>query len=187
MKHQKSEAENMIVWIDGVNGVGKSHIAEKLAKLLTNKNAEYVESDLYWMDFIQNDFPKALSGFEPYCNKYFLGKLREVLEEKLNNFGKMPIVSVSLADKLCQKELLNYFEDKKISMLHIILEAEKETIISRIENDPFRDENAQNHQKSKVPWQMQYLKAEYPDAVRISTENKTLDEIASEIMAVLQI
>ena len=177
----------MFFWIDGVNGVGKSHVAEKLSKLLANKNAEYVESDLYWMDLIQDDFPKALSGFDPYCNKYFLGNLREALKEKLNNFGKMPIVSVSLVDKLCQKELLDYFEDKKIPMLHIILEAEKETIISRIENDPSRDKSAQNQQKSKIPWQMQYLKVEYPDAVRISTEDKTLDEIASEIMAVLQI
>lgn len=70
-------------------------------------------------------------------------------------------------------------------MLHIILEAEKETIISRIENDPIRDKNTQNQQKSKVDWQMRYLKTEYPDAVRINTENKSLDEIANEIMTLL--
>ena len=29
---------------------------------------------------------------------------------------------------------------------------------------------------------MQYLKTNYPDAVRIDTEDKTLDNIASEIM-----
>jgi len=70
-------------------------------------------------------------------------------------------------------------------MLHIILEAEKETIISRIENDPIRDKNTQNQQKSKVDWQMRYLKMEYPNAVRINTENKSLDEIANEIMTLL--
>ncbi len=175
----------MIIWIDGANGVGKSHIAAELAKLLADKNAECVESDLYWIDLIQNDFQKALSGFDPYRNKYFLGKLREALEEKIHNFGRMPIVPVSLVNKLCEKELLDYFEKKKVSMLHIILEAKKETIISRIENDPIRDEDAQNEQKSKVPWQIQYLKTEYPNAVRINTEDKALDEIVGEIMVLL--
>lgn len=172
----------MIVWIDGVNGVGKSHVAEALAKLLTNKNAEYVESDLYWLNLVQNEFPKTLSGLNPYCNKFFLTDLRESLEEKIYNLGRMPIVPVSLVDRMCKKELLDYFEDKKVSTLHIILEAKKETIISRIKNDPIRNEDAQNQQIYNVPWQMQYLKTNYPDAVRIDTEDKTLDNIASEIM-----
>jgi len=94
----------------------------------------------------------------------------------------MPIVPVSLVDRMCKKELLDYFEDKKVSTLHIILEAKKETIISRIKNDPIRNEDAQNQQIYNVPWQMQYLKTNYPDAVRIDTEDKTLDNIASEIM-----
>lgn len=139
------------------------------------------------MNLIQNDLLKALSSFDPYSNKYFLVKLREALEEKLNSFGKMPIVSISLVDKLCQKYLLDYFEHKKVSMLHIILEAEKEIILSRIENDPIRNKSAQNQQKSNVPWQIQYLKDEYPDAVRINTENKALDEIVNEIIPVLKI
>lgn len=176
----------MIVWIDGANGVGKSHVAEALAKRLTNRNAEYVESDLYWMDFIQNEHKKILSGFNPYCNRYFLCGLREVLEEKMNNWGKMPIVPISLVDKLCEMELLNYFKDKKESMLHIILDAEEETIISRIKNDPIRDVNAQSQQISKVPRQTKYLETEYPDAVRINTDKKTLDEIAIEIAAMFE-
>ena len=45
----------MIIWVDGVNGVGKSHIAAELAECLIDKNAEYVESDLYWKDFSGNE------------------------------------------------------------------------------------------------------------------------------------
>lgn len=175
----------MIIWIDGTNGIGKSHVASKLEELLSNRNAEYVESDIYWMELLQNDFRKALKGFEPYYNKYCLEIIRTVLEEKIQKHNKMPIVSMSLVDKKCQEELLDYFEKKSVPMLHIILKAEKETIISRIENDPIRDKNTQNQQKSKVDWQMRYLKTEYPDAVRINTENKSLDEIANEIMTLL--
>lgn len=97
----------------------------------------------------------------------------------------MPIVSMSLVKKLCEDELLDYFEKKVALMLHIILEATKETIISRIENDPIRDRNAQAQQIPEITWQMQYLGAECPDAVRINTENKDLDEITAEIVSLL--
>lgn len=43
-------------------------------------------------------------------------------------------------------------------------------------------EDERNQQKYNVPWQMQHLKTNYPDAIRIDTEDKTLDNIASEIM-----
>ena len=46
----KRKGNNMIIWVDGVNGVGKSHIAAELAECLIDKNAEYVESDLYWVN-----------------------------------------------------------------------------------------------------------------------------------------
>ena len=42
----------MIIWIDGANGVGKSCVAEELAKVFKNENAEYIESDLYWMKWM---------------------------------------------------------------------------------------------------------------------------------------
>lgn len=92
---------------------------------------------------------------------------------------------MSLVKKLCEDELLDYFEKKDALMLHIILKATKETIISRIENDPIRDRNAQAQQISKISKQIKYLGTEYPDAVRINTENKNLDEIAAEIVALL--
>ena len=56
------------------------------------------------------------------------------MDEKIQ-LGKIPIVSMSLVDKLCEMELLNYFETRKIPMIHIILEASKDVIIQRIEDD----------------------------------------------------
>ena len=49
----------MIVWINGTVGAGKSHVAQKLAGLLAEKDAEYIESDLYWADFIHDHFNEA--------------------------------------------------------------------------------------------------------------------------------
>lgn len=176
---------NMLIWIDGTYGVGKSHVAEKLAEHLSNKAAEYIESDHYWMTLIHNNPSVSFSGFFPYCNKPFLSIFRSMLEEKIEKFGKTPIVSMSLTDKLCQEELLDYFQNKKITMLHIILEANLETIISRIENDSIRDMNLQDQQKSNLSVQIQYLREEYPDAIRINTENKSIDEVVIEILSFL--
>ena len=176
----------MIVWIDGTVGVGKSCTAKRLAELLKDKNAEYVDSDSYWNDLIQKDFDKLIAaGFEPHFNKYFLGTLRKGIESRMYGFGKMPVVSMSFVDEPCETELLDYFKKKGVSMLHIILEAKEETIISRIENDPNRSESFKNQQKRNVPGQIQYLEVHYPDAVRINTEDKSLDETVGEIMALL--
>ena len=175
---------NMIVWIDGANGVGKSHVAAELAVILADKNTEYLESDLYWDDLVQNDSGKNITGCNPYYDEYFISVFRKVIEEK-HNSGKMPIISMSLVYGLCERELLDYFKKKGLSMLHIILEAKKETIISRIENDSIRDEGAQNQQKAKVSRQIQYLETQYPDAVRIGTDDKSLTEIVNEIKMLL--
>lgn len=177
----------MIVWINGANGVGKSHVAAKLAELLTDRNAEYVESDLYWGDFIGNcnNFLKAITGFTPHNNRYFLNEFKNILEEKIYNSDKMLIVSMSLVHKLCKEEVLNYFEKKKVPMFHIILEAQKETILFRIENDPIRNGDEKIEQKQNVPEQIKYLETEYPNAVKVNTENKTLDEVVGDIIVLL--
>lgn len=185
--------KNMIIWINGANGVGKSNIAAKLAEHLTDKNAECVESDQYWQDFlkdyfndiIKNKYFKEIKGLELYKNKLFLNKFREILDEKMQNFSKMLIVPISLVDKLCETELLDYFEKKNVDMLHIILEATRETIIFRIENDLKRDKIKQNQQKFYLPDQLNYLKTEYSNAARINTEDKNWDEIINEIMTLL--
>lgn len=174
----------MIVWIDGANGVGKSHVATDLAAILADKSAEYLESDLYWDELIQNDSGKNISGCNPYYDEYFLGVFRKVIEEK-HNSGKMPVISMSLVYGLCERELLDYFKKKEVSMLHIILEAKKETIISRIENDLGRDENVQEEQKKRVSRHIEYLETHYPDAVRILTDDKSSIEIVNEIRMLL--
>lgn len=170
----------MIIWIDGANGVGKSHVATKLAEIFSKKNAEYIESDLYWLNLIKENSTITRSGFDSYINEFFLIELRNVLDEKIQ-LGKTPIVSMSLVSKLCEMELLDYFETRKIPMIHIILEASKDVTIQRIKNDCIRDQAAQSQQIAKVEWQIDYLKRSYANAVRVSTENRSIKEIVDEI------
>jgi hypothetical protein len=60
------------------------------------------------------------------------------------------------------------------------------TIISRIENDPIRDESVQAQQKAKVRWQLEFLENAYPNAVRINTEGRNLNGIIGKIKNLLQ-
>lgn len=175
-----STKKRWIIWIDGANGVGKSHVAAKLSESFLEKNAEYVESDLYWLNFIKVNEGKKRSGFNPYDSKWFLDELKNVLDEKIQ-LGKMPIVSMSLVDKLCETELFNYFEIRKIPMIHIILEASKETIIQRIKGDCIRDQAAQSQQIANVEWQLAYLNSTYVNSIRVNTDNRSIKEIVDEI------
>lgn len=172
----------MIIWIDGVNGVGKSSVSASLEEQLNDRNAEYIESDLYWLDMLKTKFYMAFLGMEPSNHKYFLKILKKIIEEKMDVHDKLPIVSFALVNPLCESELINYFKEKNSPMVHIILEASKATIFERIENDPIRDEAAQRDQKEKVEEQMRYLKENYPDAIKINTENKSIEDIVDEIV-----
>jgi shikimate kinase len=174
---------NMIIWIDGVNGIGKSHVSKKISELLTDKNCEYVDSDSYWLQFCQQESDRFFAGFMPYLNSNFIRFLRNELDKKLSEDGKMLVVSMTLAGGLCKTELMEYYDRKNVILLHVILEAEMETVMSRIDNDPIRDKNDRQNQKINASSQMQYLKGTYADAVRINTENKNPDEVAEEIMA----
>ena len=59
-----------------------------------------------------------------------------------------------IVSKLCETELLDYFEARRISMIHIILEASKDVTIQRIKNDCIRDQAAQSQQVANVEWQI---------------------------------
>lgn len=175
----------MIIWVDGANGVGKSSVAAELAQNFADKKVEHIESDLYWIRFVKNNknnLTKLLCGFFPYNNKFFLAELRDVLEEKLQ-LGKTAIVSMALVDKSCEMELLDYFDTKKIPMVHIILEASKAVIIQRIKDDYMRNQNEQTEQMAKVEVQIEYLKNSYANAIRVNIENGSIKEIVDDIKA----
>lgn len=181
-----SKVKNTIVWIDGANGVGKSHVAAKLAEILADRNAEYVESDLYWEEAMEH-FPDVFRlGSYPCNNRYLVAKLREELDEKMKDTRKITFVSMTMASQICANWLLDYFSSKGIHTFHIILLAKQETLISRIKNDPIRTEAIQEQQIKNLNWQVTYLQENYPDAVKIDTEDKPLEKIINEIMLLLR-
>ena len=93
---------------------------------------------------------------------------------------------MTMASQICANWLLDYFSSKEIHTFHIILLAKQETLISRIKNDPIRTEAIQEQQIKNLNWQVTYLQENYPDAVKIDTEDKPLEKIINEIMLLLR-
>lgn len=99
---------------------------------------------------------------------------------------KIPIVSMSLVTDECGKELLKYFCLKNILEIHIILEAETDEILSRIESDTIRNKSDRLEQRNNIGWQKNYLESRYSDAIRISTSQKPQQRVVDEIVSFLK-
>lgn len=177
----------MIIWIDGTYGVGKTAVAMKLKESFSNGNAELLESDYYSNETLKrvveeaksnNSFPH-IGGTLPQNNMRFIREFRELIEEKSKNTGKNLIVDMALTMKECKEELFEYLKNKGINIIHIILTADEDAIKSRIENDGNR------MKETALEWLSQnvtFLDNNFPDAIRIETNNRDIDDVVSEIV-----
>ena len=66
--------------------------------------------------------------------------------------------------------------------MHIILTASEETIKSRIKSD---DNREKGFALEWLKYNLVFLDANFPDAIRIDTENEDADAIANEIISYL--
>lgn len=76
-----------------------------------------------------------IDGTLPQNNMRFIREFRELIEEKSQDTDKKIIVDMALTMKECKEELFDRLISDGKNILHIILTADKDTIISRIKND----------------------------------------------------
>lgn len=169
----------MIIWLDGTYGIGKSTVAEKIKQLLDDENIEILESDNIYMKMIQKNPLTALgTGTLPQNNIHFINLFKELIEEKSSKKNKIFIVDMSITQKECKVELFEYLKNKNIEILHIILTASKETLFTRIENSTNRDSISLLYMDENI----KFLNDNFKTDIRVNTDNKTIDEIANEII-----
>lgn len=175
----------MIIWINGTYGIGKTAVAQRLKEIFVDKSIEILESDIYYQEMIKemveeaqktNSFP-FFGGTLPQNNSALIGKFREAIQEKLTE-DKVIIVDMALTREECKKGLYEYFKNENAKMLHIILIASEEIIKSRIRRDDSRDKQCA---LENLEYNISFLKQNYPDAIRINTDNKSIDDVAYEI------
>mgnify|MGYP003312884479 CR=1 FL=1 len=110
----------MIIWINGVRGIGKSTISEEIAKKIKGENVELLHSDEYYRRMLSDDMNLALgTGTHPYDNKYFSDYFRKQIEKSLKQ-GKKVIVDMTL---------INYRDGFNKYQLDILKELKNKGII----------------------------------------------------------
>lgn len=175
----------MIIWLDGVPGVGKTQITSILKEELS-ENVEILNSDYYFQKFFYELQVKAskagilpaIQGTYPQSNKDFLNKFRELIESKIGE-EKLVLVDMALTRDECKERLFDYFEKKKIPAIHIILEATDDNILNRIKSSPnrtleFYEEN------------ISFLKNHYSEAIRVNTNSFNEKEVAKEVFNIIK-
>lgn len=177
----------MIIWIDGAYGVGKTAVAMKIKKSFSNNNVELLEADCYsdeslkWLveeAKVNNCFPH-IGGTLPQNNMRFIQEFRELIEEKSKNANTDLIVDMALTMKECKEELFDRLKRDGKKIVHIILTADADTIKSRIKNDGNRMKETA---LEWLTWNIAFLDRNFPDAIRIKTDGRDVDDIVTEVV-----
>lgn len=177
----------MIIWIDGTYGVGKTEVAKRLKERFSDNKAELLEADYYSEESLKrlveeakanNSFPH-IGGTLPQNNMRFIQEFRELIEEKSKNSEKYLIVDMALTMQECKKELFDRLKKGNKDILHIILTADNETIKARVKSDKSRMKDI------ALDWlanNVTFLDNNFPDALRIKTDNRNIDDIVTEVV-----
>lgn len=180
----------MIIWIDGTYGVGKTAVAMKIKESLSESNTELLLSDYYNGESIKrlaedaeaNNYFPHIGGTLPQNNMRFIQEFRELVEEKSKNIDKNLIVDMALTMKECKEELFDRLKGDGKNIVHIILTADEDTIKSRIKNDENRMKEIA---LEWLTYNISFLDRNFPDAIRIKTDNRDVNDIATEVIGVI--
>lgn len=168
----------MIVWIDGTHGVGKTTVAKALIERLKNRRVGHIDSD-----GLDSSVYEAMmlhgGGCLPQNNFTFLCTLRNEIEKKISEGCDFLVVEMALTQKECIEYLLEPLRARH-QIIHIILTASMETVKERIRNDPDRDQKfAQDYLGGNIA----FLTQNYPEAIYIDTERKSIPAVCDAILA----
>ena len=172
----------MIIWIDGPSGIGKSSIANRLVELLEGWKAEHLDTDACFQKW-------GDGNLRYYCsvliqdNLAFFADLINTIGEKIESNAGLLIVSMALTTDRC-RDMLYAPIAEKYNAKHFILTALEDEIIARIDADHGRDKG---YAKMYLRSSMDYLEKNYPDATRISTSGKSIEDVALYLLEQLKL
>lgn len=175
----------MLIFLDGVYGVGKTSVISKLREKYSDNEMEVLESDKYYVKMLGSDlfFEKSLFhpngiGKLPQNCSLFLEEFRKIILEKSKDENRMVIVDMALTMERCKKMLID--ELTNIKFLHVILTADYETIRRRIINHEARE--GKKELLDELESSILFLRVNYKDAIRIDTSEKGIEEVTEEVV-----
>lgn len=173
----------MIVWIDGVLGIGKSTTAQNLWQKHLRSNGELLDSDEYFTKLCNADIRLAFCSIFANDNPLFLQRFKSVIEQKVSSTNKDLIVTIALIRQESKKYLFDPLISQNIPTLHFVLTANRDAIVSRIKADIDRDQmTALNTLDDNI----KFLEKNFQDAIWIDTEDKDALTVADQIFHIYQ-
>ncbi len=170
----------MIIWINGAYGVGKSTTAEALHKRIANSfifDPEMVgncvretKPDSLWQDDFQ-DYPAWRQM------TYVL------LKELCETYSGTVIVPMTILNPVYFSQVIEPLRNEGIQVSHLILEAAPETIAARI---LARKEDETCWCYRQIPRCVAALR-DTISGITINTDQKSVDDVVSEILTCLKI
>ena len=116
----------MIVWIDGVLGIGKSTTAQNLWQKHLRSNGELLDSDEYFTKLCNADIRLTFCSIFANDNPLFLQRFRSVIEQKVSSSNKDLIVTIALIRQESKKYLFDPLISQNIPTLHFVLTANRD-------------------------------------------------------------
>ena len=166
----------MIIWINGCFGVGKTTIASKLKEKIDNSiiyDPENVGT------FLFNTLPEKKNDFQDY---ELWRKINYELLKNLNTKFKVIIVPMTITNVQYYDEIIGRLERDGVNINHVILTANKENIISRL-----------NIRRNSTEWAYKQVdrcvtafQEDYIKGSRIDTSNKSIDEVCDCIFELIK-
>lgn len=121
-------------------GIGKLTTAQNLCERYLCSNGELLDSDEYFIKLSNEDPWLPFESFFPNDNPRFLQKFRSVIEQKLSSSNKDLIMAIALIRQEGKKHLFDPLMGQDIPILHFVLTANRDIIVSRIKADVERDD-----------------------------------------------
>ena len=175
----------MIILINGTYGIGKTTTAKCLFEIFSDSFfsggdfALYDPDDFILSEIDMNQFNSffKIYGWECTANPAYLEIAQKNIKKLIADHIAV-IVPMTLAHENGKKYIIDYFATIGEPLKHFILEADNFTTTQRIVFQKERDK------KLSLKWidtNLKFLKDNYPDAIRINTEQKAPRKIAKEI------
>ncbi len=168
----------MIIWINGTYGVGKTTVANEIAKIYTGRS-KVLDPDNLWLSSLKKDPMIAFGdGTYPQSNKNFITILSDKIHTITSNYDGLIIIPMAITEKTSYDTFIN---TNQADIKHFILEANTDILNKRICNNIGRDINLATSSMEK---NIAFLNS-ITNAIHIETSNLLPDEVANYIIGII--
>ncbi|MEA4824733.1 MAG: AAA family ATPase [Clostridiaceae bacterium] len=169
------EVIQMIIWINGAFGVGKTSVAENLSKKLQNS---YIYDPENAGGFIWNNTPASMSRKGDFqdiplwriINRHMLSYIIKCSDVDL-------IIPMTMVNKAYYNEIINDVSEAKLTIWHFILTAPRDTIVKRLLGRGESQDSWAVRQMDRCIKGLADM-----DGIFIDTENRSIDNITDIII-----